>query len=282
MSPLKRMRWRGREVHTLAGAYVMDAVCAADRARFERHLAGCRECAQEIEGLRETTARLATAAAAAPPPGLKERVMAAAVGSRQHPPDDVVATAATARGLTGLRARTRTAWPGRLALTAGAVAAAAVLAVAVVFGLANGSMREQLSQDRASSQQIAAVLTARDARMQTQPVRGGGTATIVMSHAMGELVFTAAGLRTLPSSRGYELWLVGPAGTRAVGMLPRGSHDMAGPVVAAGLRPGDHLVLTAEPDGGTSRPTTPMMLNVVLLAWLTVTYLLGLDLGTRA
>jgi hypothetical protein len=39
---------------------------------------------------------------------------------------------------------------------------------------------------------------------------------------------------------------------------------MAGPVVASGLRPGDHLVLTAEPSGGTSRPTTPMMLDVVL------------------
>jgi anti-sigma-K factor RskA len=39
---------------------------------------------------------------------------------------------------------------------------------------------------------------------------------------------------------------------------------MTGPVIAAGLRPGDHLALTAEPSGGTSRPTGPMMLNVVL------------------
>jgi hypothetical protein len=47
-------------------------------------------------------------------------------------------------------------------------------------------------------------------------------------------------------------------------MLPAGRHGMVGPVVASGLRPGDHLVLTAEPSGGASRPTTPMMLDVIL------------------
>jgi hypothetical protein len=39
---------------------------------------------------------------------------------------------------------------------------------------------------------------------------------------------------------------------------------MTGPVIAAGLRPGDHLALTAEPVAGADRPTTPMMLDVVL------------------
>jgi len=39
---------------------------------------------------------------------------------------------------------------------------------------------------------------------------------------------------------------------------------MTGPVVASGLSPGDHVVLTAEPSGGGARPTGPMMLDVVL------------------
>jgi anti-sigma-K factor RskA len=86
----------------------------------------------------------------------------------------------------------------------------------------------------------------------------------VMSHSRHALVFTAAGLRALPSSRGYELWLVGPAGARPVGMLSAGGHGTTGPVIASGLRPGDHLVLTAEPAGGSSRPDLPMMLDVVL------------------
>jgi len=267
----------GRDIHTLAGPYAMDAISAPDRARFERHLAGCAECAREIASLREATARLATAAAVPPPPALKARVMAAAAATRQRPP--AAEPEPTARGWPSrgrpsrgwqLRGWPSSGWQGRgkLALAAGTLAAAAVVAAAVVFGVSNGSMHDQLSRVQASSQQVAAVLTARDARMMTGQVKGGGTVTIVMSHARRELVFTAADLHALPDARGYELWLIGPAGDRAVIMLPPVSHGMTGPVIAAGLRPGDHLALTAEPSGGaassTGRPTGPMMLNVVL------------------
>ena len=258
------------DAHTLAGAYAMDAISEPDRVRFERHLAGCQECAQEIASLREAAARLGAAAAVAPPPGLKERVMAAAAVTRQQPPA-IAEPDAPARPRAAVRAMTRAAawfrslaWPGRLAVTVAAVAAVAVLVIAVGFGVSNGSIRQQLSQAQASSQQIAAVLTAKDARMMTGPVVGGGTATIVMSGSQHALVFTAAGLHALPDSHSYELWLIGPAGMRPVGMLPPVSHGMAGPVIASGLRRGDHLALTAEPAGGTSAPTAPMMLDVAL------------------
>jgi len=244
---------RDQELHTLAGAYAMDAISAPDRARFERHLAGCQECAREIASLREATARLAAATAVPPPTGLKERVLAAAAATRQQPP------AGPPAAVVPLWRRRR-----RLMVTLTAAAAAVLLGAAVVAGISNGSMRDQLSQAQASSQQIAAVLTAGDATMMTGTVRGGGTVTIVMSHSRHALVFTAADLRPLPGSRGYELWLIGPAGDRPVTMLPPGRHDMTGPVVASGLRSGDHLALTAEPAGGTARPTTPMMLDVAL------------------
>jgi anti-sigma-K factor RskA len=270
-----------RDAHTLAGPYAMDAISAPDRARFERHLTRCEDCAREIASLREATARLATAAAVSPPPALKARVMAAAAATRQRPPVPEPEAALRTRLLRTrllrtrlLRTRLLRPWPGRpaprkrLAMAAGAVAAAAAVVVAVVFGVGNGGMRDQLSRAQASSQQVAAVLTARDATMMTGAVRGGGTVTIVMSHSMRELVFTAAALHALPASRGYELWLIGPAGDRAVIMLPPARHGMTGPVVASGLRPGDHLALTAEPAAGAAhpagRPTTPMMLDVVL------------------
>jgi anti-sigma-K factor RskA len=255
---------QNRDAHTLAGAYAMDAIPAPDRERFERHLAGCEECAREITSLREATAMLGTAAAEPLPAGLKERVMAAAAMTRQQPPaeeTEPVRQARVARAGTWFGSL---AWPGRLALAAGGAAAAAVLAVAVVFGVANGSMQQQLDQAQASSHQIAVVLTAQDAAMTTGPVAGGGTATIVMSPSRHALVFTAQGLHALPASRGYELWLIGPDGTRSIGMLPAGSHGMTGPVIASGLRQGDHLALTAEPADGSARPDTPMMLDMVL------------------
>jgi anti-sigma-K factor RskA len=265
-----------RDVHTLAGPYAIDAISAPDRARFDRHLARCEDCAREIASLREATARLATAAAVSPPPALKARVMAAAAATRQRPPgpDPEAALRTWPPRTWPPRTWPLRTWPGRptpsrrLIIAAGAVAAAVATAAAVVFGISNGGMRDQLSRAQASSHQVAAVLTARDATMMTGAVRGGGTVTIVMSHSMRELVFTAAALHALPASRGYELWLIGPAGDRAVIMLPPARHGMTGPVVATGLRPGDHLALTAEPAAGAAhlagRPTTPMMLDVVL------------------
>ena len=270
-----------RDVHTLAGPYAMDAISAPDRARFERHLTRCEDCAREIASLREATARLATAAAVSPPPALKARVMAAAAATRQRPPglEPEAAPRTWPLHIWPLRTWPPRTWPlrtgqglpapkKRLAMAGGALAAAAAVVAAVVFGVSTGGMRDQLSRAQASSQQVAAVLTARDATMMTGAVRGGGTVTIVMSHSMRELVFTAAALHALPASRGYELWLIGPAGDRPVIMLPPARHGMTGPVVASGLRPGDHLALTAEPAAGAAhpagRPTTPMMLDVVL------------------
>ena len=54
------MRTRRPEPHTLAGAYALDALTGTDRARFEWHLARCEQCAHEIGGLWEATARLAS------------------------------------------------------------------------------------------------------------------------------------------------------------------------------------------------------------------------------
>ena len=264
----KPTRANRRDEHTLAGAYAMDAISAKERDRFERHLARCEECAQETASLREATALLGTAAAEPLPAGLKERVMAAATMTRQQPPaDEAEAGASARRGRARIKAGPwlrSLAWPGRVALAAAGAAAAAGLAVAAVFGVSNGSMQQQLDQAQTSSQQIAAVLTAQDAVMMTGPVTGGGSATIVMSHARHALVFTAQGLRALPASRGYELWLIGPDGTRSVGMLPAGQHGMTGPVITAGLRRGDHLALTDEPASGSAHPTTSMMLDAAL------------------
>jgi anti-sigma-K factor RskA len=252
-----------REPHTLAGAYVMDAISAPDRARFERHLERCDECAREVDGLREATARLAAATAASPPVGLKERVMAAAAQTRQQPPKAPAAESRTAMASDWLRSITVLTWPNRLALAGGALAVA-MLALLVTFGVSNGSMQQQLDDDVTSSQQIAAVLTAKDAQMMTGQVLGGGTVDVVVSGSKDALVFTAKDLRPLPASRGYELWLVGPAGARPIEMLPPESDSMISPVIVSGLRHGDHLVLTAEPAGGSAHPDKPMMLNLTL------------------
>jgi len=253
------------EPHTLAGAYAMDALDGRDRARFERHLARCRECAREVAGLHEATARLAAAAAAQPPPALKELLRAETARTRQLPPAIAGSRAAPARrpgraAPAGSR-RTRTrrpAWVPRLGLTLAGIAVAAGIAVWAVAS----APRPSGPSPRARA--IAAVLTAPDVTMMHARVRTGGTATVVMSHHERSLVFAAAGLRALPASQCYELWLVGPGLDRPAGLLPMPSHGMTGPVIASGLRSGDKLGLTVEPAMGTRHPTTRMLLVLAL------------------
>ena len=264
------MRAGRPEPHTLAGAYALDALAGPDLARFERHLSRCQQCAQEISGLREATARLATAAATEPPPGLTERALAVAAQTRQLPPathENAAPWLARRPSRTtpaGSRSRAATvlrrAWMPRLALAA----AAAAIVVGGFLGVAAHTAAHRLGEQQLRAHAIAAVLTAPDVTMLSARVTTGGTATIVMSLRHRELVFAAAGLRALPTSECYELWLMGPGGDKPAGMLPEPRQGMTGPVITSGLTAGDHLGLTIEPAGGAPHPSTTMILAIAL------------------
>jgi Anti-sigma-K factor rskA/Putative zinc-finger len=260
------VRLGGGDPHTLAGAFAMDAVAGPDRARFERHLAGCESCRQEIRGLREATAALAAAAAVQPPAAMRDAALRAAAQTRQLPPSSAEAPTLVRwrrRGPLGSERRGwgLRGWRSRLAV--GAVGGLA--AVAVVAGVATFGMQHRLDQAQLHDHAVATVLSAPDATMLSALVRTGGTATVVMSHREHALVFTAADLRLLPAAQVYELWLIGPAGSRAAGMLPGSSRGgMAGPMVVSGLKAGDSVGLTVEPAEGSPRPTSAPVVLVRL------------------
>ena len=254
---------RGRtDLHTLAGAYALDAISDADRAQFEQHLARCEACAAEIRGLREATARLGAAAAVRPRAELKARALRAAARTRQLPP--VIGGAPTARrgwrlplaaGRRPLLRQRR--WLPRLAVAG----AAGLLAVAVAMAVLAMGAQHRLDQDQARGHSIAAVLNAADVTMLTARVTSGGTATVLESRHMRALVFTAARLPALPAAKDYELWLTGPGGVRPAGMLPHSKAGMIGPMVVSGLTAGDRMGLTVEPaDGSARRPAAPIMM----------------------
>jgi anti-sigma factor RsiW len=261
---------RRPEPHTLAGAYAMDALDAPDQARFERHLARCQECVREVSGLHEATARLAAAAAVPPSGAVKARVLAQTARTRQLPPVISSTPGPLARRWGPARPEPwrpparRLAWAPRLALGLAGIAVIAAVS-AWITGAATGPAGHSLPGQQASgSHAIAAVLTAPDATMITSRVRTGGTATIVMSRHERMLVFAAAGLRALPASQCYELWLMRPGTDTPAGLLPMPRHGMTGPVITSGLRDGDRLGLTVEPATGTHHPTTAMILVLTL------------------
>jgi anti-sigma-K factor RskA len=240
---------KNHDLHLLTGSYALDALPEAERAEFERHLDQCPACAEEVRGLRETAAKLAMATAVAPPAGMRARVLAAAPRTRQLPPDR--------RG-----PRSRAPGPARLRRVtrarAGLTAAIVTLAAAVAFLLfLQVSTNGQLKQAQASNRQIAAVLAAPDARVESMPAITGGTVTAVMSPREQEAVVTTAGLSSLPSARVYQLWVMtASGGARSVGLLTITSTGTTTPALADGVQPGDKLGITVEPAGGTARPTT--------------------------
>jgi len=75
-----------QDLHTLAGAYVLDAVSDDERGRFAAHLAACAQCRDEVDGLREAAARLGTAQAVRPRPELREPTIRAAYHTGQVGP----------------------------------------------------------------------------------------------------------------------------------------------------------------------------------------------------
>jgi hypothetical protein len=251
-------------LHTLVGAYVMDAAPEADRVAFERHLTGCDPCREEVRGLREATARLGAAVAIEPRPELRQQTLTAVSRLRQLPPlvaepggEGLTSRLARWRRLTGA---VRQSWLARAAVTAAVVLAAVVVALSLHLT----SMQHRLSADEQGSHAIAAILGAPDAKMMTARVRTGGMATVVMSHRARELVFTASKLSVLPPSRAYELWLMGPAGDEPAGLLPPAHGGMTGPMVVPGLVDGDRLALTVEPADGSRQPTTMPIVMISL------------------
>jgi anti-sigma-K factor RskA len=238
------------ELHTLTGAFALDAVSDVERAGFERHLGACAACRQEVEELRSTAARLAAAAAIDPPPDLRARVLAEVARTRQVPPR------VPAAGAPG-RARART-WPVRVALFG--AAAAAVTAVALGVHTAAGDRQLDAAQQEQAS--LNSVLTAPDA----STLKGSGLsgATLVVSRGQGKAVLLASGFPALDPGHAYQVWFTGADGTRSAGLMEPESPQRMRPMLAA-VPPGtDRIGITVEPAGGSPGPTTPLVSTISL------------------
>jgi anti-sigma-K factor RskA len=231
------------DLHTLTGAYAVDAVDGAEREKFEHHLRRCSSCEHEVLGMQETATRLGLAAARVPPPSLKTAVMASAARTRQHPP---VAEASPAP-------EPRARWRPRLAVAVATLAAAVIVALAVTLGL----QHSELDQSRAQQREVAAVLTAPGARLVTAPTSLGGTATVVVAQRLGKMIFTSSGLPALADAKVYQVWiLTSSGGATSAGLVPGAVNGQTAPLLAAGPPPGDQVGVTVEPAGGTKAPTT--------------------------
>jgi hypothetical protein len=249
------------DLHALSGAYALDALDEGREAqRFGRHLHRCQSCASEVRGLREVATALAFAASAEPPDGLRERVLLLASQTRQLPPEVARHARRRFRLLDWLSGVPWLIWMPRLA----AVTAVVAVAAAVVLGVILSGTEGQLNSQRAQSAAITAVLAAPDARTASGAVTTGGTTTVVLSAARHEVVVSTSDLAVLPAGKVYELWLMNKSGAKRAGLLPPAVSGQTAPVLASGFVTGDVLGMTVEPAGGTSKPTTAVILSLKL------------------
>lgn len=242
-----------RDLHSLAGAYALDALTDDDRAEFEEHLDQCTDCRTEVDEFLATSARIGAAVATAPPDGLKDRVLADVAATRQRPPVPKRSRADPrhAGGMSRVWRRLT-----GLAVAATIVALAAVAVTIVV-------QQRHVTEAREHADRISEVIAAPDARLLREDVTGGGAATLVISGDHDTAVMVLSGLPTTKSDHTYQLWFIGKDGARSAGTI-----DIRQPAHATRFLNGpgaaDAIGLTIEPQGGSPQPTTKPVLALEL------------------
>ncbi|MDY7102446.1 MAG: anti-sigma factor [Actinomycetota bacterium] len=217
------------DLHHLAGAYALGALDDIDSRRFERHLAECPTCREEVDSFAPAAEHLADAVAVEAPGDLRSRVLGEIDRTRQVSP---LPSPARPR-----RPRTAT------------LVAAAASIVAVLFAglfLTERSRTGELGE-------VAAVLEAGDVRV-VDLDGGSGALRVLYSPAEGSGLVLAGELAAAPEGRTYQLWVVDGDDIGSVGLFHAG--EVTRLALAAPPPEGSVLAVTVEPAGGSDQPTS--------------------------
>ena len=239
------------EIHTLAGAYALDALTEIERAGFARHVAECSSCAQEVAELTETSSRLSAAAWEAPPLRLREKVFAEVARTRQ------VTSARHERVERQGEVRRWRRWTAA-AVAAGVVALGGMGTVWVVQEQRVHDARlaaEQLEQAQAK---LGTIVAAGDAKVSTGTAEGGGRVTVAVSRSLDDAVVLVDGMPATADGKVYQLWLLDSSlNATSIGVMADGQRN--GAVAVKGLGRANSVGVTVEPSGGSAKPTaTPI------------------------
>jgi anti-sigma factor RsiW len=192
-------------LHDLTAAYALDALDPDERREYEAHLARCGRCRTELASLSEAATALAYGVETpAPPPQLRERILESARAERPN--------------VVPLRPR----W----AVPSAAAAVIAVAAVAVLaLWISSLQSRVHRLQARSATQaQVAAILSAPNARR----IQSGDRVRLVVTpQGAAALV-----LSRLASNRHgvYEAWVATSGAPKPAGVFNSGGKVTAVPL----------------------------------------------------
>ena len=222
------------DLHDLVAPYALDALDDDERERFERHLAECEDCTEQLALLREPVAALAYAVEGpAPPEALRGRIIADA---RSEPRAVVIK----------LRRRN---WP--LAAVAGVAAAAACLAIGL--GIWAHSLSSSLDRERSVKSEYESLL---EAGATAKPLQGASGSLLIANDGRGLLV--VCGLDKAPSTKTYEAWVIAGKTPQPAGLF-RGGNGCSPLVLTQRVPSGATVAATLEQAGGATAPTSPIL-----------------------
>ena len=227
------------ELHTLSGAYAIDALSPDDAEAFRTHLAECPACCDEVRELRHAAGLMGASEALLPPAALKARVLAAADQVPQLPPR-----------VTRIEKAKGHRWAPRLA----AAAAAVVLLVGGVIGIGQLTHHEQ----PVVAASVSRVFQAPDAHKATVSTANGGKVTLATSHGLNQMAVETDRLPGLSKRQVYQLWAIHDGAMTSVGVLT----DLGAGKAMALPGAGTEVAITIEPAGGSTQPTTAPIVRV--------------------
>jgi len=235
------------DIHTLSGAYAVDAVDDLERVRFEKHLSACPECGAEVDSLRAAAAQLGLLAEVTPPARLREQVLLDIAKVRPLPPQATQEASArieiTRQSLreTGKRPRRFPAW------------LAAAAAVVVIGGGATAVAVQH--SDQVQAQTFAEkVLGDPNASRKTQNFPGGASAEVVASKSVGKAVLVTHGMLNAPSGKVYQAWFQHGDTFTSAGIMPSRADQTL--LLEGDASTATAVGITVEPEGGSSSPTS--------------------------
>ena len=219
-------------IHELTAGYALDALDPEERAAYEAHLDECERCREELAALLSVTDALAVGASGPDPsPELRGRIVAQARAEPQV--------------IVPFEPRRKRRIPV-LAVTAGAVAAIALVAV----GAWSVHLANQRDDARAALAQLASIVG--NPGSQSVSLATGDGRLVVSPEGNAVLVLT--GLAPAPSGKTYEAWVIRNGKAAPAGLFPgeKGTNVVG---VDGTVTSGDVVAVTVEKAGGATAPT---------------------------
>jgi anti-sigma-K factor RskA len=238
----------GCEHRETVASYVLGALPEDEHERFATHLATCDECQSSVAELQVAADALPLAAAQlVPPPELKDRIMGVVRSEAQ------LQGAAESRGdePAAATAEPRRPWWRRPLVAIRPLPAAVAAAVLIALGVVGGLLLTGGEETRTVQGKVE-IASAPNAR-----------ASLQLSDDATKL--SVRNMPPPPSGKVYQVWLKRPAQdptptTALFRVDSRGSADVE--VQRGKLKGVEAVLVTAEPDGGSMKPTSNPVIAV--------------------